>query len=130
MSMSIPKFNGDRTKWAAFARGMKNVWTLRKVSGVVHGTELLPPTLINNGSVAPLEYFKLEDSRIVAQNLWRERDASARAAIEMNLDDSVQKLWEFKSDTMTCHQVFTEMKLKYGGAHDELARRHVLRLSR
>jgi hypothetical protein len=69
MSMSIPKLNGDRAKWAAFARGMKNVWTLRKVSGVAHGTELLPPTLINNGSVALLEYFKLEDSRTVAQNL-------------------------------------------------------------
>jgi hypothetical protein len=93
--MSIPKFNGERANWAAFARNMKNVWALRKVSGVAHGTERLPPTLINDGSVMPLEYFKLEGSRTVARNLWREKDASARAAIEMNLDDSVQKLWEY-----------------------------------
>jgi hypothetical protein len=49
--MSIPKFNGDRAKWAAFSRNLKNVWALRKVSGVAHGTEPLPPVLINNGSV-------------------------------------------------------------------------------
>jgi hypothetical protein len=92
--MSIPRFNGERAQWATFARNMKNVWALRKVSGVPHNTEPLPPSLINNGSIAPLECFKLEDARSLVQIAWREKDASARAAIEINFDDSVQKIWE------------------------------------
>ena len=77
-----------------------------------------------------MEYFKLQDSRTVAQNLWRERDASARAAIEIHLDYSVQKIREYELDNMTCHQVYIEMILKYGGAHDEIARRNFSNLSR